>query len=952
MSPQLSATLIASFMTVSPLRSIVRAVQACVLWLACGLALAADDAVLRLGVLAFQGKSHTVAQWTETARFLSTELAPRRVELQALTYDEINAGIAEKKLDLVLSNPEHFVTLQKAFGLRPLATLATRIEGRPYETFGGVIFTRTNTKLQRLEDVRGQKVAAVGLYSLGGFLAQARELNRIKIDLRSRDVASLQFTGVPHDLVVQSVLKEDADVGMVRAGVLEAMAARGELDLRSIRVIHANTRDAFPYRLSTDLYPEWPLAVLPHVSGLLAKDIMLAAQRIEPTDPAALKGRYHGFLPVADYSSVSALMNELRIFPNVDKRRVWVDFWHEYEDAIVTGLVVLGLALLLLVLYLVVHIRRQRRLTDLYKRSQDDLLVTATAFNSPVGLLVTDQHTRIIKANPALCELLGYPEPMLLGQTTRLFRTAQTPDETMRALWFQLQATGLWRGEVNCRHHDGRALPCMVSVKALSQVDQFSGYVASFTDLSVQKQTELAIRQLAYFDSLTGLPNRRMCLEQLEQAVSASSARNDAGSLGALIFIDLDHFKLLNDTHGHEFGDQLLTLIAQRLTDALPDEAATVARMGGDEFVVMLTDLDGHETQALATAMAMAEKLHLAMLKPCSLRVTDDPGAVKHLTYHCTGSVGVTLFGTHAETMTEVLKRADLAMYQAKHAGRNAVRAFEVSVQLAMQRKGILSADLSGALSRGELSLHYQLQTDANGKSAGAEVLLRWFHPIHGQVGPVEFIPLAEESGAIVDIGEWILTTACKTLADWARRPAFSGLSLSVNISPRQFIEKDFVARLQNTLIKTGAPASMLMLEVTEGIVMQNTDQVIHKMQELCDLGVSFSVDDFGTGYSSLSYLQRLPLRQVKIDKAFVHDVTYNDSSASIVRAILALAHSMNLTVVSEGVETPEQRQLLADMGWDEFQGYLLGRPAMLATFEAAVLARAQTEPVSSPSAA
>ena len=931
----------------------MRAVQACVIWLACGMAMAADDAVLRLGVLAFQGKSQTVAQWTETARFLSTELAPRRVELQALTYDEINAGIAEKQLDLVFSNPEHFVSLQKAFGLRPLATLATRIDGRPHEAFGGVIFTRTNTKLQRLEDIRGQKVAAVGLYSLGGFLAQARELNRIKIDLRSRDVASLQFTGVPHDLVVQAVLKEDADVGMVRAGVLEAMAARGELDLASIRVIHANTRDAFPYRLSTDLYPDWPLAVLPHVSGLLAKDIMLAAQRIEPTDPAALKGRYHGFLPVADYSSVSALMSELRIFPNVDKRRVWVDFWHEYEDAIVTGLVVLGLALLVLVLYLVAHIRRQRRLTDLYKRSQDDLLVTATAFNSPVGLLVTDPDTRIIKANPAFCELLGYTEPMLLGQTTRMLRTAQTPDETISALWAQLQTTGLWRGEMYCSHQDGHALPCMVSVKALTQADQFGGFVASFTDLTVQKQTELAIRQLAYFDSLTGLPNRRMCLEQLEQAVSAASARNHvSSSLGALIFIDLDHFKLLNDTHGHEFGDQLLTLIAQRLTDALPDEAATVARMGGDEFVVMLTDLAGIETQALAAAMAMAEKLHLAMLKPCSLRVTDGPGAVKHLTYHCTGSVGVTLFGTHAETMTEVLKRADLAMYQAKHAGRNAVRAFEVSVQLAMQRKGVLSADLSGALSRGELSLHYQLQTDANGRSAGAEVLLRWFHPIHGQVGPVEFIPLAEESGAIVDIGDWILTTACKTLADWAGRPAFSGLSLSVNISPRQFIEKDFVARLQSTLAKTGAPASMLMLEVTEGIVMQNTDQVIQAMHELCDLGISFSVDDFGTGYSSLSYLQRLPLRQVKIDKAFVHDVTYNDSSASIVRAILALAHSLKLTVVSEGVETPEQRQLLADMGCDEFQGYLLGRPAMLSTFEAAVLARVQAEPGSSPSAA
>lgn len=916
-----------------------RMLVAVLLWLSGGMALSAEDQVLRLGVLAFQGKSVTEAKWTETARYLSLELAPRRVELQALTYDEINAGVAEKKLDLVFSNSEHFVALQRAFGLRPLATLATKIDGRPYETFGGVIFTRTNTSVQRLEDIRGQKVAAVGLYSLGGFLAQARELSRIKIDLRSRDVKDLQFTGVPHDLAVQAVMKEDADVGMVRAGVLEAMAARGELDLSKIRVIHPIRTEDFPYRLSTDLYPEWPLAVLPHVSGLLARDIMLAVQRISPTDPAAVKGGYHGFLPVADYSPVSALMNELRIFPKVDKQRVWADLWREYDQPIVMGLSAFSLALLLLLVHFVFQIRRQRRLTNLYRQSQEDLQVTATAFNSPVGLIVTDAEVRIVKANPAICELLGYQEADLLGETTQLFRVADAPTATLRAIWAQLQSSGLWRGEVLCKHRAGQALPCMVSVKALSQAGQVTGYVASFTDLSVLKQAELAMRKLAYFDTLTGLPNRRMFLEQLEQVLRMTGATSPTGGLGALMFIDLDHFKILNDTHGHEFGDQLLVQIAQRLTDALPSDA-TVARMGGDEFVITFKGLPDGEDQALAQAMVMAERLHQTMLKPCLLRVSDEPGANKLITYHCTGSVGVTLFGAHAETMSEVLKRADLAMYQAKHAGRNAVCAYEVSVQLSMQRKGVLSADLGGALSRGELSVHYQLQTDAQGMPVGAEVLLRWFHPIHGQVSPVEFIPLAEDSGAIVEIGEWILTAACRTLADWARRPAFRDLTLSVNISPRQFTEKDFVDRLHNLLHKTEARPEKLVLEVTEGIVMMNADQVIQKMRELCELGLTFSVDDFGTGFSSLSYLQRLPLRQVKIDKAFVHDLTYNASSESIVRAILALGHSLNLIVVSEGVETPEQKQLLVDLGCDEFQGYLLGRPAMLTTFEAGVLAR------------
>ena len=898
---------------------------------------ASDGQVLRLGVLAFQGKAVASKQWSATSERLSVALAPRRVELLPLTYEEINAAIAEQKIDIVLTNSEHYVALQRAFGLRPVATLVTSIDGKPYETFGGVMFTRIGTGIRRLEDIRGQKVAAVGLFSLGGFLAQARELNRVRIDLRSRDVASLTFTGVPHDLVVQAVLKEEADVGMVRAGVLEAMANRGELDLGKIRVIHPNTHDPFPYRLSTELYPEWPLAVLPHLSGLLAKDIMQAAMQIAPDDPAALKGRYHGFAPVADYSSVSDLMSELRIVPKVDKRRVWVDLWEEHQLPIVAGLSGVTGVLLVLMGYLVVQVRRQRRLTALYKKSQADIGVTATAFNSPVGLIVTDQSTRILKANQAVCDLLGCAESDLLGHTTRLIRFDGTPVHTIGQMWAELLAKGVWRGEIACRHARGHAVPCMVSIRAVTLLEQSSGFVASFTDLSELKQAEQDMRRLAYYDSLTQLPNRRMFLQELQHAAAHSS--DGAGSMGALICIDLDHFKLLNDTHGHDFGDQLLALLADRLGHVVPQNGL-LARLGGDEFVVLLHDLPANAQVALEIAMALAGRLHDVMLQPAPLRITDDPGAVKSIIYHCTGSVGVTLFGSQVEAPADILKRADLAMYQAKHAGRNAVRAFDVSLQLAMQRRGILSADLSGALMRGELSAHFQLQTNASGQPIGAEMLMRWFHPVHGQVSPAEFIPLAEESGAVVDMGDWGLMTACRALAEWARKPGFESLTLSVNISPRQFSEPDFAGRLAAVLGSTGAPADKLVLEVTEGIVMANADDVIATMHQVCELGVSFSVDDFGTGYSSLSYLQRLPLREVKIDKAFVGDMTYNPGSEAIVRAILALAHSLGLVVVSEGVETPEQHQMLARMGCNVFQGYLLGRPAMLATFEAHVRAR------------
>jgi len=419
-------------------------------------------------------------------------------------------------------------------------------------------------------------------------------------------------------------------------------------------------------------------------------------------------------------------------------------------------------------------------------------------------------------------------------------------------------------------------------------------------------------------------------LQELERALERVQP---GGALGALLFIDLDHFKVLNDTHGHVFGDQLLQQIAQRLQSALT-HPGLLARLGGDEFVVMLSDLPNVESEALEKAMTTAEQLHQLMLRPYRLHVALAPGASKELAYHCSGSVGVSLFGSQPEPVVEVMKRADVAMYQAKQAGRNAVRAYEASVQMALRRKGILSADLSEALVRGELAVHYQIQTHADGHPVGAECLLRWNHPVHGQVSPMEFIPLAEESGAIIDMGDWILATACQTLAEWARKPGFEALSLSINVSPRQMAETQFAERAQHWLQATGAPAGQLLFEITEGIVLHNADKVIDQMHRLCQLGVGFSVDDFGTGYSSMSYLQRLPLLQVKIDKAFIRDVTYNPSSEAIVRAILALSHAMKLKVVSEGVETLEQRNMLVSLGCDQLQGYLLGRPVERALFE------------------
>lgn len=909
---------------------IARWVLLACLWIAGGVQ---AGPVVRIGVLSFMNKADTLAQWEPTARQLEASLIGTRFHIIPQNYDELNASVKAGDIDFVLTNPEHYVVLRNVFRVSPMVTLNTLIDNQVFDRFGSVIFTRASARdIQDLSDVRGKSVAAVGLYSLGGFLMAADRFLDEKIDLRSNDVRQLKFVGLPHSLVVPEVLSGRADVGIVRTGVLEQMALQGKLDRSQLRVLHAQPLSRFPQAHSTALYPEWPWASLPGTPAILSKSVTLALLQIAPQSAAALAGRYHGFSPPANYAPVEELMRRLDVYPGVEAKPLWLELWLKHSVQIQFAALFLLVAGFGMSAHLWRSNRRLREMTRLYQQAQSSLQVTAAAFNSQVGLIVTDDQTRIVRANQAFCDMLGYTEDFLLGQTTLQLRGQSVTSGTVAQLWTALQTTGGWQGEMTCRHRSGHDLPCLLTITAIrSDLTGLSGYVSSFVDISHQKKTESEIRQLAFFDTLTDLPNRRLFLQQLQTAVTTSLENN---SLGALMFIDLDHFKMLNDTHGHSVGDQLLQLIARRLTLLLGPQALA-ARLGGDEFVVMLTDLTPDESIAMGRAMALAHQIHQSILAPYQLSPQGELGETEPtLRYNCSGSIGVTLFGLQDERVTEVLKRADLAMYQSKQGGRNTICQFDPAGQQAMNAKVALINDLSTALTDGEFVLHYQVQTNARGDPVGAECLLRWHHPVRGQVSPVEFIPLAEESGAILAIGEWVLRTACETLAGWAADPGRCHLSLSVNVSPRQFIEADFVPRLEKILAQTGARPTSLVLEITEGIILQNTAQVIEKMHLLCGMGLTFSIDDFGTGYSSLSYLQKLPLHEVKIDKAFVRDLTYNKNSEAIVRAIIALGTSMNITVVSEGVETEAQNDQLIAMGCTLLQGYLIARPMTLAALE------------------
>ncbi len=460
-------------------------------------------------------------------------------------------------------------------------------------------------------------------------------------------------------------------------------------------------------------------------------------------------------------------------------------------------------------------------------------------------------------------------------------------------------------------------------VQALTQARQAlqQQYRATLDDMAKRKAAEDEIRRLAFFDPLTGLPNRRLLLDRLEVALKNGYR---SGQFGALLFIDLDNFKQVNDTRGHFYGDQLLRQIADTL-DAVLRDTDSLARLGGDEFAVLLQSIGSDDEAAARMSELVAYRL-LGVLET-ALSLGDEALKV-------TGSIGITLFRDQGITIDEVLQQADMAQYQAKEAGRNTLRFFDPALQVRLHARARLETDLRQALPRNEFRLHYQVQVNAAGETVGAEALLRWQHPERGMVLPGAFIPLAEENLLILPIGDWVLEAACAQLAAWADDPSTAALTISVNVSPRQFREADFVDRVIAVLDRTGAPADRLKLETTESLFLKARDEARNKMLRLRTRGVSFSLDDFGTGYSSLSYLKRLPLTQLKIDQTFVHDLLEDATSAAIVASTIALANSLQLDIIAEGVEGVAQRDWLIEHGCLAFQGYLFGRPVAIESLD------------------
>ncbi len=615
--------------------------------------------------------------------------------------------------------------------------------------------------------------------------------------------------------------------------------------------------------------------------------------------------------------------------------------WRSERNAIVLVTLMFGITLLAAAGFSVAYLNRMNRARRAMKQSQATLQQALTSLIT--GFLLLDSMLRVLQWNPRFVEIypwlapvirVGMPFQDLLEESARYLLS--TDDTAARREWVgqRMLQQRFPRGT-----HE-QELPNGHCIQITERATPDGGMVISYNDVTDMRRASAEIESLAFYDPLTGLPNRRLLLDRLNQAEAAAER---SGERGALLFLDLDEFKTLNDTLGHEVGDQLLQQVARRLSGAVR-ATDTVARLGGDEFVVMLHDLSSDNEEAAATTRRIGEKILHHLNQPYQL------GTYAH---QHTCSIGATLFGHKSQPAAELLKQADIAMYQVKAQRGNGLCFFDPAMQEAISARAKLEADMREALTFGQFVLHYQPQCTLSGRLVGVEALIRWQHPQRGLVMPGQFIGVAEDSEFIVPLGQWVLRTACEQLALWEHDPLLRHLHLAVNVSARQFHQADFVPQLIQVIQQTGIRPHLLELELTESLVLDNVEESVAKMHLLRTKGVRFSVDDFGTGYSSLAYLTQLPLHQLKIDQSFVRNLGLRHTDSVIVQTIIGMARNLELEVIAEGVETEAQRDFLASFGCHLYQGYLLGRPMPADQLRALALERSreQAQPATAPEA-
>jgi diguanylate cyclase (GGDEF)-like protein/PAS domain S-box-containing protein len=991
-----------------------------------------DIDVIRVGVLALRGANTASRRWHETVDYLAQRFAPTPVSMVSLDFDEIRSAVQGQHIDFLLANPAYYIQLEYGYGVSRIATLQNFSSRGPVTVFGSVVLRRASrADLGHLKDLAGQRIGAVDGASLGGYLMVRRELLRHGVDL-AHVRPPVDFLGT-HDAVVKAVLDGVIDAGIVRTDTVENMALEGKISLSDLVAVEGHRDPDFPLLHSTRLYPEWPMAALPHVPISLRKDMARALFDIAPESDMARSGRYVGWTVPESYSSVHQLARELEIAP--------YDVMPTLRQLVKQHPVSFGLAMMLgttLLIYAGTVRYQNKRLTETSAallrtqtqrertheeliRKRADLDVSEHRFFrlagiAKDGIALLDDEGKVRFANPSACRILGRSRSEVIGRTLgedlipalpprtgssrstdrgragqggtqsvelqrtdgkqvtlelsfsaldeggRVFTICIFRDITERQLieqalgksrenfrsivdknrsgillldrngtvMFSNRAASRMlnrsreelentvfgipasssgaRTEMNVVRRDGR--PGVVEMQPTQTVwNGESAYLVMMHDVTAYREAEAKITEMAYTDHLTGLPNRPRLQQELYRAVKRAVR---ASSRFALLYLDLDRFKEVNDTLGHVVGDALLVAVANRLRACVRD-TDLVARMGGDEFTILLENIDSIES---------AEQVGLKVSE--ALREPFDVGGNE---LYIGASIGCSLYPDSSSQPGEMLKQADTAMYKAKRSRLDYVL-FSPDLAEVVEHNVKLLRELRKALADRQFRLYYQPQIDLENLALiGFEALLRWHHPVDGIVMPGTFMPVLEREGLIVDVGHWVIEEACRQLAAWADDGWFLDVPVAINVSPVQLEHDDVAAFVEGALASHRLSANRLKVEITETSLIADSGRVTRHLKALERLGLDLLLDDFGTGYSSLSLLRRIRLTTIKIDQSFVRDLEHDPADCALTDAVITMASGMHVSSLAEGVETWAQLDILRRMGCDYAQGYLFGRP-------------------------
>ena len=872
---------------------------------------------VRLGILAVRTQSQELQRWQPLALYLQNNLN-RPVELSVYTLDDLDQAIAHNKLDILLTNPGQYILLRHRSGLSaPLVTLVNKSGDVEVKGMGGVIFVRADAvNIQTLGDIVGKKIAVPNIYAFGTYQLQVFEM--LEAGLQEPHQAKLSITGFPQDSVVDAVMAGRADVGFVRTSLLESLANEGKLDLSKIRIINRQNLPSYPYLSSTRLYPEWPLAVMPHVDDHLAARLT-SLLLVMPESVFPTAAGIHGFSVPADYSSTEEVLRRLRMPPYENPPEIRLhDLWVKHSlEIVILGLFILLLAGMGIMLWL-----KSRIILHSQK-------IYRTLFETVHhGVVYQNAKGEITSANPAAERILGLTLAQMQGRTSidQHWQSVHPNGDAfpsdihpaMVAIKTGKSVFDVTMGIKNPKLENTTWINVCAIPTFISGTDKIDYVYNTLEDITERRQAEEQIWSQANFDALTKLPNRHMFHDRLEQSAKKSLR---AGLSMALMLIDLDRFKEVNDALGHDQGDLLLIDVSKRIQACVRD-SDTVARLGGDEFTVILSELE-----EVASIERIAQEINSKLALPFQLGSEEA---------YISASIGISIYPNDGVELEVLFKNADQAMYVAKSMGRNRFSFFTTALQEAAQKRLRLTKDLRGALADQQFRVYYQPIVElSTGHIRKAEALIRWQHPERGLVSPLEFIPLAEETGMIVDIGYWVFQEAARQVKQWQAsfNPAFQ---ISVNRSPVQFQNHAAGSNLPsiNYLNELNVPGHSIVFEITEGLLLDAHAGVKDTLLQFSEAGIQVALDDFGTGYSSLSYLKKFDIDYLKIDKSFVDHLITDKNDVALCEAIIVMAHKLGLKVIAEGIETEAQCKILVEAGCDYGQGYLFSRPVPPQEFE------------------